>query len=109
MKETQKTYSDKIEIAKLAEVKTEEKFVKSFRPHKGHTMFEINVKTGDVKKAEFERTELSYEKALKNDFSDKKKIVMQPDCIYVSALNIQNAMKKLGIKISINNNKNKKI
>lgn len=100
MKETESKISDKIEIIKLTKIKTEEKFVKSFRPHKGHTMFEVNVKTGDVKKAEFERTELSYEKALKNDFSEKKKIVMQPDCIYVSALNIQNAMKKIGVRMN---------
>jgi hypothetical protein len=94
-----KTYiSDQTELVKLTQARAEEKFVKRFKPHTGHTMFEINKVTGDVCVAEFENKALSFDKALNNDVSGSKKIIMKPDCIYVSALNIKNALKKMGIK-----------
>lgn len=102
MKEKQIT-SDQIEIVKQQQAKTEEKFVKRFRPHPGHIMFELNKETGEIAPAVFESLPISYEKAIKNDLSNNKKIVMNPNCIYVSALNIKNALKKLGLKnIKIN-------
>lgn len=56
---------------------------------KGHTLFEINLHTGDVVKAEY--VEVNLELLGENV---RKKVITKPDCIYISALNIQNAAKK---------------
>jgi hypothetical protein len=107
MKIAEETHKDKIEIVDQAEVKKGLELVKRFFPHKGHTMFEINLITGEVIKAEFIIEEsISYNKAKENSKVPQviaKKIVMKENCKYISALNIQNAMKKLGLgKVNIN-------
>ena len=75
----------------------------------GHTLFEINLDTGDCTPAQYQKTDLQV-----NDFGPqmnmhlqmaavgttipnqelKKKLITKPNCIYISALNIQNAAKK---------------
>lgn len=79
------------------------------KPHPGHTVFEINLENGDVKAAEYEEVNMQV-----NDFGPqvnihlqaavigtvipakeiKKKLITKQNCIYISALNIQNAAKK---------------
>ena len=79
------------------------------KPKKGHTLWEINLQTGNIKPAEYEEVNLQI-----NDFGPqlnmhlqmavigkaipakeiKNKLITKPDCIYISALNIQNAAKK---------------
>lgn len=60
----------------------------TIRPQKGHTLFELNLKTKEIKPAQFE--EIYYQSDMK-----KKKVIMQHDCIYISALNEKNALRKL--------------
>jgi len=80
---------------------------------RGHILFEINLQTGDCKPAEYTKTDLQV-----NDFGPqmnmhlqmaavgttipnqelKKKLITKPNCIYISALNIQNAAKKFARK-----------
>ena len=65
-------------------------------PKKGHTLFQINLETGDVTKAEFTSVDMELSKLSENVTSQevKKKVITKPNCIYISALNIQNAAKK---------------
>jgi len=52
---------------------------------RGQTLFEVNKKTLEVRKAVFEKTVSE---------TGSKKLVIQPDCWYCPALNPKNAMRK---------------
>jgi len=58
--------------------------VGELRPHKGHTVFQFNTVTGKLSLA-----------VVGVDENNKKSIKVEKDCIYVSALNRKNALKKL--------------
>lgn len=95
MKELIKNYSDKIEIVKQQQKKTEIKFSHSIKPHKGHTLFEINTITFEIKKAIFRTKDACYLKAIRGELFSKKDVIMNENCVYISALNEKNAFKKL--------------
>lgn len=101
MKETYTIPQDQIQNIKPVEVKTGLKLIKKFKPQKGHTLFEINKATGQVVKAKFEvEKTISLEKAqtpIKS--APSKKVIMNENCIYISALNIKSCFKKLGFVI----------
>lgn len=54
----------------------------------GHTAWEGNLVTGEVKPASYEEVNIEYKGGIRN------KIITKPDCIYVSALNEKNAHKQ---------------
>ena len=54
MKEVQPIDQDKIVIVKQAEQEKQLKLVGRGKLKKGHTMYEVNLKTGEVKAAKFE-------------------------------------------------------
>lgn len=60
-------------------------------PKKGHTVFEINEQTLEVKKAEYKIDTVAF-----NVFTKKspEKLIVNADCIYIPALNAKNAWKK---------------
>jgi hypothetical protein len=91
-----------VEHVKQAEIKKKEVLVKRFRPHANHILFEVDMVTGEVKRAELEVQAISFEKASKNDVSLSKKVIMRENCKYISAMNIKNAMKKLGYVVNKN-------
>ena len=75
---------------KTAEVKKQEKKLGVIKPHKGHTLFEIEVKTMSINLPEFETIEVDWTK----DSSNKSKLKVKEGCVYISALNKRNALKK---------------
>ena len=102
------TDSDKVVIVGQNEQAFQQvKWQQKVKP--GHTLFEINLETGDCKPAEYVKTDLQVNdfgpqvnmhlqmaaigKAIPNQ-EIKKKLITKPNCIYISALNIQNAAKK---------------
>lgn len=109
------TDSDKVVIVGQNEKKFEVKKWQ-IKQHKGHTLYEINLSTGDVKVAEYEQTDLQI-----NDMGPqlnmhvqavvvgkaiaaqeiKKKLITKPNCIYISALNITNAAKKFATQSAL--------
>lgn len=95
MKETQLQAPDKIEIQKQAEKKTELQYVGSLKPKRGHTLFEVDVRAGTIEPAKFQAQDADYLKALKGDLSGKKTVITKEGCIYISALNKKNVLKKL--------------
>lgn len=65
-------------------------------PHEGHTLYEIDLSTNNIKEAEYLAQDYVFDldwypsKKLKVD----SKVVMNNGCAYISALNKKNALKK---------------
>ena len=65
------------------------KLIDSITPYKGHTLFEIDCSTGEIKEAEYEEVNASYQTG-----AARKKIIIKPNCLYISCLNKKSAKKK---------------
>ena len=86
---------DQIKNVRQKEVEKQQKQVGQLKPHKGHTVFEYNVLTGELVPAVIEDV-ISVQKHHKDLPPTKhRKIIVKEGCVYVSALNIKNAVKKL--------------
>lgn len=108
-------YKDKIVDVRQSEVEKKQEFIGRITTHKGHTLFEVNLKEHTIEPAEFEddiavfKTDKPISKGIgvmqHKDGSKKmvldalptvsKKLIKKPDCIYISALNRTNLLKKL--------------
>lgn len=89
----QKDHVQKDEVEIIDKQKHEFKFVGRYRKNPGHTIFSLNMKTGEIKVAP-----ISHSKDI--DFKTqqpvtKDRIVIEPDCIYRQALNKKNFIKRL--------------
>lgn len=65
-------------------------------PQKGHYLFQINQVTGEVKLADFDYSDphtITWRAALARDYAVKKRLIKKADCVYLSALNVKNAIK----------------
>ena len=84
---------DKLQVVANKPVKTET-FFTSIKPHKGHTLFEINPFSGTCVEAVYEKTDAAF--PLKNNVSvaKKRKVLTKQNHVYVSALNRKNALTK---------------
>lgn len=128
-----KNVKDEVVIVGQKQQETQLKHVASLNPHKGHTVFEVNLKEKWIAPAEFEPQEADYKKASNGNKSEglgimdfkngakrlvleglkpnRTKLIRKPDCIYISALNKINVIKKLEkmgvIKIIRKNDKSK--
>lgn len=87
--------TDKVIDVRQKEVKKDLKFLGSIRPHRGHTVFEINLLTSEIVAATFEELVYDYE-----GHKPKKKIIKKENCIYIPALNVKNAYKVLNRMIN---------
>ena len=102
MKETQEHNPDQVENVRQVQVEEQQVVVGSLMMKKGHKIFEVNRVTGYVNIAEMEQLPVSFADRKANRLSpNKSKLVINKDCVYVSALNVQNAMRKLGIAVKI--------
>lgn len=91
MKEIEQLPQDKVQIVNQKEIEKKLIYIGSTRIRKGHTLFEINHKEMTIEKAEYisEGVIGADKKAHK-----KKKVNVKPNCIYIGALNKDNAVKK---------------
>lgn len=95
--ETQSKLSEKTQIESVVKHKkaTEIKYVGSIRPQNGHILFEINIKTKEVKPAKYsDRKQIDWQEA-KRIAEGKpfiKEVIINKDCVYISALNNENAL-----------------
>lgn len=104
MKEVQPLDQDKVTIVKQVQ-QLKQTLVGRIRPHKGHTLFEVNLSNGVVKEAEVRcdvivryKNPTFKEGCIVKGNSENKitnRVDVNPHCIYVSALNAKNLMKKL--------------
>ena len=111
MKELQPKPSDKIEIVKQQQKKQTLILQKKLVPEKNHTIFEYNQISKKLTVAEYEphRKDIHWHEAVemftkkkqkkidinKLETITKAKIVNKPNCLYIPALNIENAIKVL--------------
>lgn len=102
MKETQEHNPDQVENVRQVQVEEQQVVVGSLMMKKGHKIFEVNRVTMEVKIAQMEQLPINFADRKANKLSpNKSKLVINKDCVYVSALNVQNAMRKLGIAVKI--------
>lgn len=59
----------------------------------GHTLFSVNLKTGEIKAAPVERSNVIDFKTKEPTF--RERIVVEPNCLYRQALNKKNFIRKL--------------
>lgn len=101
MKETQAHQPDTMLVTQVTgEKKTQLNYLGSVKMHKGHTCFELNLKTGEVKKADYKQETLDFQDAKRGFSSSRKKLVVNQYCIYETALNIKNAERKFKQRLS---------
>mgnify|MGYP006374234885 FL=1 len=110
MKEIEPKISDKIEIVKQQQRKQTLVLQKKIIPKPNHLLFEYNTVTEVLGVAEYEphRKEIHWHEAIeiskhiRNPINinctstiTKEKVINKPNCIYISALNKDNAIKLL--------------
>lgn len=92
------TDKERTEIQQKKKQQKEHKLIGSIRHHPGLTLFSVNIKTEEVKPAEFVKESLiTWNQAVmqsKGKGNITRKIVVEKDCIYIEALNKGNALKK---------------
>lgn len=96
MKELKSKEKDKISIVKQQKEELQLEYDSTIIPHFNHTLFEINTKTGLIKKALF-----NFNTTLQGDWNWKigtklvgnYSLIKNANCVYISALTKENAMK----------------
>jgi len=83
------------EIVSEKEQRKEEKKIATIKPHRGHTLYEVNMSTGEIVEATFEKTDIAYEAAINKYNVARRKVITKEGHYYVSALNKKNVVKKL--------------
>ena len=63
----------------------------TIKPQTGHFVWELNEETGEIKKAEYKCDTIGYSYSIK---VQNEKLVVNPNCVYIPALNAANAKKK---------------
>lgn len=97
------TEADKVDIPGAYNTYYAKEVLGKVTPHKGQFCFEINLITGTIEVAKFEKStfimgKITNDKKVK-EFKVDDEILVKPDCIYIVALNKKNALKKF-VKIS---------
>lgn len=79
---------EKTEVFANPEVRKALKLMGPLRARPGHTLFEFNIKTREIKPAEFESTlDMQNDKII-------KKLILKTNCVYKYFLNQKNAEEK---------------
>ena len=94
--EFDKVVEDKIEIVKQTQAESQRVYLGRLKPNRNHIMFELNLETRVLSRAEFRKNEtVSFLDAMVGQVSINKEIDIKDGCYYVSAMNEENACKKL--------------
>lgn len=79
--------ADKLSVIQEIPIKSEI-LVDTTKPFRGHTLFEIDCSTGDILPAEIEQINATLNGGV------RKKVIIKPNCLYISCLNKKSAQKK---------------
>lgn len=86
--------SDEVELIAEQNQQTEFKLIGRCRVHRGHILYQFNTVTLELTEAIYvAQKEIIWEDARNGIF--RKKVLKEKDCIYFSALNRDNAIRKL--------------
>lgn len=91
MKEIEYLPQDKVQIVDQKQIEKKLTYIGSTKIRRGHTLFEINYKEMTIVKAEFVSEIVM---GTNRSTTKKKKVNVKPNCIYIGALNKDNAVKK---------------
>lgn len=84
------THKTELSVEKIKQIQSE--MIGKITPHKNHKLFELDLAKGTIDKAEFEQDKVIRFGSEVSKF--KKKVLMKENCIYISAMNEINAVKK---------------
>lgn len=92
MKESQLNLKEDIQIVGQKEIEKKTKFIGSMKKIPGHTLFEFNLET-----LMLGRAEVKQEAAITGNGGHKvtTRVDQKENCIYIQALNLKNARRKL--------------
>lgn len=79
--------------AEQRQAKTEQRLVGRIKPHPGHTVWEFNLETGEIQEAQFKSVSVESFAPHKQN-TVRKTIEPKGNCLYCSALNKKNAIRK---------------
>ena len=85
---------ERVEIVAAQQKQHQKLLTGKIMPKRGHTVWEINKETLDIKEAKYQNHALKYELAAIGDFSRLADLIMEEGFIYIPALNKENALKK---------------
>lgn len=85
-------------IETVIQNKKEVKLLGSQTKVKGHTLFEYNTKTREIKEATFKSQIVDFKSVTTESPDDRKTVIVKEGCVYIQALNKKNAIKKLIIR-----------
>jgi uncharacterized protein YdeI (BOF family) len=91
IKQYQRAFGSEIKEVRKKEVEKKQNLVGNILPKRGHTLFSFNLKTGEIKKAEFQKQDFIFGKTVQPN----KKVEIEENCIYRSVLNKENLIKVL--------------
>jgi len=91
MKELEKYSNDSNVVKQVAPIKKEKELLGTLYPKKGHKCFEINTITENIIEAEFFEDIVSM---FSSSYERRKKLKVKENCVYITALNKKNALKK---------------
>lgn len=97
MIETKGLTKDEVVITAQKQQESRQEFVGSIRPRKGHTLFEVNLKEKTIEPAKFEVQDAMYNPT--GVLGSVNKVIIKPGCVYISALNKKNVLKKMFKKL----------
>jgi hypothetical protein len=83
-----------IEATKQDKEERQEIYRGKIKPKRGHTLFQMHEPSKELTKAEFRSQSVDYELVMQENFKGTKEVVENSDCVYISALNETNAVKK---------------
>lgn len=100
MKEIQEQHKDNVKFEKPAISDKKLMLVNKQRMKKNHTLYEFNFKENTITPVKYHDGDVAdFTKAIKGESLSKKRVVQQPNCVYVPALNVKNAIKHIHNKI----------
>ena len=80
---------NKVELNVQQKKQIEHQLMGVLTPQKGHKVWELNEETGEIKEAQYHKKDVGFIHTISNP-----EIIINPDCIYIPALNKENAKKK---------------
>lgn len=102
MKLTHQPNKDQVKnFRKKEQIQRKQKFLGKLKPKKGHKIWCFNMSTGELTLAKFEKTDVDFLAVKNNEIPKNRKIQATENCIYFSALNVGNAIKKLEKKYNL--------
>lgn len=95
MKELEVKVKEEIKIVKEVSQEKQLVLVNSIKPYEGHKCFEYNVLVNTLSFAKFMEVSISFEAAQKGEIAPLREVMTKEGCVYLTALNEKNAIKRL--------------